>query len=183
MNTQPLIDAARRAAMTALEAGVHSGCEYMCQLLKAAVSNGLPGQSIAGTVSPMMYRRATARGGRWERSPIEWSGGRKLRERPRSRTGEGARSIGYQIIERDYGKGIIRVRIGGDSPENNTQGGFHTLPGYMTGHELGIRTMGPGDTIKGPRTGPVVQRPWLRTVFQTYSGSFQQVVMDTASQA
>ena len=126
MNTQPLIDAARRAAMTALEAGVHSGCEYMCQLLKAAVSNGLPGQSIAGTVSPMMYRRATARGGRWERSPIEWSGGRKLRERPRSRTGEGARSIGYQIIERDYGKGIIRVRIGGDSPENNTQGGFHT---------------------------------------------------------
>ena len=180
MNTQPLIDAARRAAMTALEAGVHSGCEYMCQLLKAAVSNGLPGQSIAGTVSPMMYRRATARGGRWERSPIEWSGGRKLRERPRSRTGEGARSIGYQIIERDYGKGIIRVRIGGDSPENNTQGGFHTLPGYMTAHELGVRYPTSG-IMKG--TGPVVQRPWLRQTFSTYWGSFQQVVMDTASQA
>jgi hypothetical protein len=174
-----LEQAAREAAMNALEAGVRAGCEYMTELLKASVSSGLPGQSIAGTASPMMYRRETKRGGKWERSPIEWSGGAKLRTRMYSRTGEGARSIGYMILERDDAKGVIRVLIGGDSPENNTRGGFRTLPGYMTGHEFGIRypTRGIG---KG--TGPVVQRPWLRNTVNTYWGSFQQVVMDVASQ-
>ena len=173
--------AARRAAMDALEAGVHAGCSYMCELLKAAVSHGLPGQTTAiGTVSPMMYRRQTKRGGKWERSPIEWSGGQKLRARLHRRTGEGMRSIGYMIVERDDTKGTIRARIGGDSPENDTRGGFRTLPGYMTGHEMGIRypTIGPD---KG--TGAVIQRPWLRSTFNRYWGSFQQVVMEVASNA
>ena len=172
--------AAREAAMNALEAGVHAGCGYMVQLLQASVSSGLPGQSISGTVSPMMYLRETRRGGRWERNPAEWSGGRKIRIRLQSRSGEGARSIGYQIIERDDTKGIIHVRIGGDSPENDTRGGFRTLPGYMTGHEMGIRypTIGPD---KG--TGPVVQRPWIRNTFNSYWNSFVQVVNDVAGQA
>lgn len=179
-----LVNAARAAAMNAMEAGVHAGCSYMVQLLQAAVSNGLPGPSAKGSVSPMMYRRPTKRGGRWERSPIEWSGGAKLRTRLRSRTGEGARSIGYEIKERDAAAGIIRVLIGGDSPDNDTKGGFRTLPGYMTGHEMGIRypKRGPGKGT-GKGTGPVVQRPWLRSTVDRYWGSFQQVVLDTAGQA
>lgn len=181
MNFDPsaLEAAARRSAMNALERGVHAGCGYMVSLLQSAVSSGLPGPSAAGSISPMMYRRPTKRGGKWERSPVEWSGGKKLRFQLHKRTGEGQRSIGYEINERNDAEGFIKVLIGGDSPENDTKGGFNTLPGYMTGHELGIRypTRGIG---KG--TGPVVQRPWLRSTVSTYWESFQQVVIDVASQ-
>ena len=182
-NPQPLIDAARHAAMDALERGVHAGCSYMEELLKASVSNGLPGQSISGSVSPFVYARKNKNGTvQLMTRPKPWQGGQKIRKRLSKRTGRGMDSIGYQIKERNDASGTITVLIGGDARGAETQGGFKTLPGYMTGHEMGIRVMGPGDKIRGPRTGPVVQRPWLRQTVSAYWGSFVQVTTDVMGQ-
>ena len=184
IDTTAIVEAARKIAMDRLERGVHAGCMYMESLLQMTVSHsgGIPmqGPHGRGVASPFKYRRGKGRKGKWETHPAEWAGGQRLRDiPPLSRSGRGMRSIGYKIIERDDAKGIIRVLIGGDARGYGTQGGFNRLPGYMTGHELGVRypTRGPH---KG--SGPVIQRPWLRSTVSRYWGSFVSVVTHVASE-
>jgi len=189
INGQAIAEAARKAAMDAMERGARAGCQYLVELLQATVSSAgaipMQGPHGRGVGSPFKYARKGKRGivydpfpREWEKAP--WEQATRLRDMPPlSRSGAGARSIAYTFIERDDTKGIIRVRIGGDAKGAGTQGGFTTLPGYMTGHELGIRypTRGP---MKG--TGPVIQRPWLRSTVNRYWGSFISVVTHVASE-
>ena len=183
INMSAIEQAARKIAMDALESGVRAGCEYLSLILQAKVSSGhsLP-TAMRGPVgkNPFKYRRGATETtkAKWEASPPEWAGAPKsYGGAPGVVSGEGRKSIGYQIIERNDAAGTIRVLIGGDSPENNSKGGFNTLPGYMTGHELGIAYPTNPKSTKPKR---VVQRPWLRNTVDEFWGPFTDMVIRVA---
>lgn len=174
MKITGLDEAVKRAAMKAMEQGVREASTYMCELLRMTVSGpgAIPhrGPLGRGTSSPFTYRR---KGGGWESKPPEWSAASRFREGPPgSRTGKAIETIGYKIIERNFSAGYIVVLIGVTS---EARGGMDQLPSYLLGWDVGIRIKGPGDTGK-IRTGPVVQRPWLRSTVSHYIESFASII-------
>jgi hypothetical protein len=175
-----LIAAARRVAMDRLEKGVRVGSELMVELLRKTV-DGSGGMQRRTKMRPsIIYRRQTKHGGRFEKYPPEWDKALRMRDiAPGKRTGAGQNAIGYKIVDRDDSKGEIRVWIGVD---DSAPGGIHMPGGYMMAWETGIRVREPGDPIKGKRSGPVIQRPWLRTTFDRYFDSYTAVVASVAAQ-
>ena len=201
INTQALERAARKAAMDAMERGVHAGCSYMEELLKLTVSGPSGGVLSAqkprglGKVSMHLYREQkgfTPKTGntslglprthgkdRWVAKPPEWGTAVKIRETPPGmKSGKGRESIGYQIKNRNDAAGTITVWIGVDA---SAAGGMCVLKSYLLGWDTGIRVKGPGTAISAaanrePRTGPVVQHPWLRSTISAYWESFVSVV-------
>ena len=200
VNVQALERAARKAAMDAMERGVRNGCEYVTELLKMVVSGPSSGVMSAqparglGKVSMHLYREQkgfTPKTGdrsiglprlherdRWVAKPPEWGTAAKVRETPPGMvTGKGRESIGWQIKNRNDAAGTITVWIGIDA--SAPKGGFGIMPSPLFAWDTGIRVKGPGTSVKdntSPRTGPVVQHPWLRSTLQNYWGSFVSVV-------
>ena len=165
----------RGRAMARLEAGLRSGGDWLCEILKATVDgNGASEFAGKAAVSPFIYvdengkQRRGRRGKTWKPgvdAPTAF--GRS--GPPGMITGAGRESIGYQIVDKDFDAGTITLRIGvEDSPD--ARGGFKQLPGYMMGHELGIRRGKKG-------LGVVTQRPWLRVTVSRYWSEFAAIVI------
>lgn len=166
-NADALRDMIRRNAIRRVVAGVRVGADLLVEHLKALVS-GPGAEDVRGpaAVTPFLYvdqrGRATRRRG---------GGHQYLRlEAPGVQTGAGQDSICFEIREVNYDEGYILLVIGVD---NSAPGGTY-IQSYMLAHDLSIHypTMGPA---KG--TGPILQRPWLRTGIHRYWNEFSAAVV------
>lgn len=162
----------KQQAMRRLEIGVRAGCDWMCEVLKQVV--GGPSGQEQPTGRPEIYY-VDERGRKVARNKAaKWTGAAFARTGPPGKdTGAGQASIHFEIVERNFEKLTITARIGVDG---TAAGGTRQLGSYMLIQELGYRipTLGPD---KG--TGPVVQRPWLRTTINRYLPELSMIVVMT----
>lgn len=171
------VDALQRLLMDRLEQAARIAASNLVTTLKTVVTAGAEdGTNLRKPASgtPFLFveedgtvRRRRVRGTRYRREGP-----------PGVRSGDGMRSICYEIRGRYDTLGVIVVRIGVD---NSAPGGTRQLQSYMLAHDLGIRypTRG-GPGVKG--TGPLIQRPWLRNGVRHYLPEFTSIITNVIQQ-
>jgi hypothetical protein len=182
INVAALTQLIKARAIQALEVGVRSGADWLCEVIKTVVSRPHSEHDERGPAPeaifqwhPAAYTRGPYMfGSRLTRRRRTIDGVRfRVGEPPYMRSGEGMRSVCFQIMERNVNECRIVVRIGVDG---SAPGGTTTLQSYMWAHETGI--MYP---TRGPRKGsrPLI-RPWMQPALERYRNDFIQQVVNVA---